>query len=93
MFNKSEIMKAAWAATKAEIARSRVPLSAGSRRYIFRHQLKAAWAMAKRNAEPVVAGPAADLRQRLYVLDCKTRWTAADYIAADALRTEIQQAA
>ena len=93
MFNKSEIMKAAWAATKAEIARNTSPLSAGSRRFIFKHHLKAAWANAKRAARPVATGRAADLRQRLYVLDCKTRWTASDFAAADALRAEIRQAA
>lgn len=93
MFNRSEIMKAAWAGAKAEIARNDTPLSVGSRRFIFKHHLKAAWAAAKRAARPVETGRAAELRQRLYVLDCKTRWTPADYAAADAMRAEIQQAA
>lgn len=68
-------------------------MSAASRRLIFKHHLAAAWFAAKRAARPVETGRAAELRQRLYVLDCKTRWTPADYATADALRAEIRQAA
>lgn len=93
MFDKSQIMKAAWAETKAEIARSSVALSAGSRRFIFRYHLKAAWAAAKRALRPVETGRITDLREQLFILENCNRWTAADYARADALHAEIREAA
>lgn len=79
-YNLSAIMKAAWAYARAEIAASRIALSGRSRRYVFKHALRRAWAEAHIFPAAAMLSPrAAELCHALTALDGKNRWALADY--------------
>ena len=104
MFNRSAIMKRAWAIhRRGEIARARlradsVELPALSHRQLFANALRTAWTEAKHE---VVAAhlaeraerPVSRHRQELHSLDMKDRWSRADHRRATELRDQIRRAA
>lgn len=70
MFNRSEIMKAAWASVKGFYARRNMAF-----RFVqsdFNYALRCAWAAAKRETMTVVEIHAADLRTELARLPYKS---------------------
>lgn len=94
MFNKSEIMKAAW-----EMVRNADTAKYGLRR-ILRRCLRRAWsdakyaiAAAKRAALATLLRTEVDnIREAILVLDCKDRWTQTNYARHDALYQQLRAA-
>ncbi len=93
-FNKSEIMTRAWAiARKADVAKHGL-------RLILRNALRTAWSEAKYAVEATKRAaraalprtPADKIREAILVLDCKTRWTQADYARHSDLNHELRAA-
>ena len=83
-FNKSEIMRRAWAIVKKGSDWQKYRL----RR--LRYALQDAWSEAKR-AVKVASQTATDIvRQALFVLDCQSHWSQADYAKSDLLRAELR---
>lgn len=79
-YNRSTIMKAAWAYAHAEISAARLPLSGRSRRYVFKHALRRAWAEARMDRAAAMQSPrVGELCHALTALDGKNRWSLADY--------------
>ena len=86
MFNKSEILRRAWAIVKAGPNWQKYRLTR------LRYALQDAWAEAKRAAKLATQTRAAKIRDSLLVLECKDRWTQADYAAAADLRADLTRA-
>lgn len=91
MFNRSEIMRRAW-----EIYRTVFRLS--QTKAAFRLALQDAWSEAKRAI--AAAKRAAEesprvqrIRDAILSLECKDRWTQADYAERDRLAAELREAA
>lgn len=80
MFNKSEILRRAWAIVKAGPNWQKYRLTR------LRYALQDAWAEAKRAVKLAAQTPADKARESLFVLECKDRWTHADFAAAAELR-------
>lgn len=84
MFDRAKIMKAAWEIVK------KGPNWQEYRLLRLKYALQDAWAAAKRaikNATQTVAGR---IREAIFVLECKDRWTRADYAAAADLAAELR---
>ena len=86
MFNKSEIMRKAWAIVK------KGPNWQAYRLIRLKYALQEAWAEAKRAAKAAAQTAADTLREALLMLECKDRWTQADYAAAADLRARLHLA-
>lgn len=93
MFNRSEILRTAWASYRQTAAL--IGLVAFSRKH-FAHALHMAWEdaklaafieaqMAEEAAEAIANPAAADARAALLDLQMKDRWTPADFSRASAL--------
>ena len=83
MFNKSEILCRAWAIVKAGPNWQKYRLTR------LRYAMQDAWAEAKRAAKLATQTRADKIRESLLVLECKDRWTQADYAAAADLRADL----
>jgi len=93
MFNRSEILRAAWASYRQTAAL--IGLVAFSRKH-FAHALHMAWEdaklaayialqMAEEAAEAIANPAAAHARDELVSLNMKDRWTPSDFSRASAL--------
>lgn len=92
-YDRSAIMNAAWAYARAEIAASRINLSGRSRRFIFKHALRRAWAEARMARAAALQTPrVAAVNARIFALEGQNRWTQADYRLRDQLTNELQAA-
>lgn len=85
MFNKSEIMRRAWAIVKKGSEWQKYRL----RR--LRYALQDAWNEAKRAAKVANQSPAAQLRADLWAFECKDSIRGSDWTHLDALRRELAQ--
>ena len=86
MFNKSEIMRRAWAIVKAG------PNWQKYRLIRLRYALQDAWCEAKRAAKAVPQAAADRLRAAIWVLECKDRLCGNDWQILDALRSDLRAA-
>ena len=86
MFNKSEIMRLAWAIMKkgSEWQKYRV------RR--LRYALQDAWGEAKRATRAATNATAAQLRADLWAFECKDTMRGSDWTRLDALRAALSEA-
>lgn len=94
-YNKSEIMRQAWAWFKNDSSyKAGWYRSPEAKRMLFAQKLKSAWELAKYEAKPVAeTDKHKEIRQRIFILECKDRWTDADHSYYDQLREELQAAA
>ena len=84
MFNKSEIMRRAWAIVKQGNQWQKYRLTR------LRYAMQDAWNEAKR-AVKVASQTATDvIRQAIFALECQDRWSKADYATADQLKAELR---
>ena len=82
MFNKSEIMRRAWAIVKRGDQWQKYRLTR------LRYAMQDAWNEAKR-AVKVASQTATDIiRQAIFALECQDRWSQADYKAIEQLQAE-----
>lgn len=86
MFNKSEIMRRAWAIVKKGSEWQKYRL----RR--LRYALQDAWNEAKRVAKVANQSTAAQLRAEIWAFECKDSIRGSDWTHLDALRAELCRA-
>lgn len=81
MFNRSEIMKAAWVLVRrANVARFGL-------RTVLRNALRRVWAKAKAEAAEAARRPMTEVQARIWMIESKdTRLTGADYAEILSLR-------
>ena len=86
MFNKSEIMRRAWAIVKKGSEWQKYRL----RR--LRYALQDAWGEAKRAARAATNATAAQLRADLWAFECKDTMRGSDWTRLDAMRAALSDA-
>ena len=86
MFNKSEIMRRAWAIVKKGSEWQKYRL----RR--LRYALQDAWGEAKRAAKAATNSTAAQLRADLWAFECKDTMRGSDWTRLDAMRATLSEA-
>lgn len=86
MFNKSEIMRRAWAIVKKGSEWQKYRL----RR--LRYALQDAWGEAKRTAKAETRTIAAQLRADLFAFECKDTMRGSDWTRLDAMRATLSEA-
>lgn len=86
MFNKSAIMRCAWAIVKSG------PEWRKYRLCRLRYALQDAWREAKRAAKAVTQTAADKLRAEIWVLECKDRLCGNDWQTLDTLRSDLRAA-
>lgn len=90
MYNKSEIMRKAWAKTKA--MGSAIASVYGGVRKLFAAMLKEAWADARKASAIKSKRAAKVVRNEITMLENKTRWDVADFALRDRLSEELRSA-
>ena len=91
MFNRTEIMKAAWASHLSIGAETLARLTLAKRRIRFASCLRNAWDKAKsaaRAARVVVVTEFERLTTAIWMLECKDRLSSQDFQELDRLRAE-----
>lgn len=86
MFNKSEIMRRAWAIVKKGSEWQKYRL----RR--LRYALQDAWGEAKRAARTATNATTAQLRADLWAFECKDTMRGSDWTRLDAMRATLSEA-